>query len=128
MYMHELKYELRRVLCTRLYFTMETQLVACRRVDGKQSYKSRSKSRYLRMSGVFSLESFVALMACVKEPQHASEQHRPSEDMRPRRVAPAPNSPGAASGSVMTRNGVAQPQKRFNRTICAAAQSRRELA
>jgi hypothetical protein len=37
-YMHELKYELRRVLCTRLYITctMETHLVASA-VDGKHA-------------------------------------------------------------------------------------------
>lgn len=37
-YMHEMKYELRRVLCTRLYITctMETHLVASA-VDGKHA-------------------------------------------------------------------------------------------
>ena len=43
MYMHELKYELRRVLCTRLYFTMETHLVACRRRQTKL-YESLEES------------------------------------------------------------------------------------
>jgi hypothetical protein len=39
-YMHELKYELRRVLCTRLCFTctMETHLVASA-VDGKHAIR-----------------------------------------------------------------------------------------
>ena len=39
-YMHELKYELRRVLCTRLCFTctMETHLVASA-IDGKHAIR-----------------------------------------------------------------------------------------